>query len=497
MIFYAVNSVNIIINSAIIYIIHTKIMKLLAKLSDSSAWKILVVWVIVLSILYSTLSIVRHNHFQSGGFDLGLYDQAVWQYSKFIWPFNTVKDRFILGDHLTLTLPLAAPLFWVWSDVRTLLIFQAAFVSLSVLAVYKLVRLKKFSAFTALGLSFIYSLFYGIQYGIFFDFHPVLLAAGLIPWMLYFLENKRTKLFIVTLVLFILTQENMGLALISLGFIYIFHKKYRKTSIFFIIGGIMVSFICIKIINIFFPFQYTPHITLNPMEFFNAPEKQQVWFYTLAAFSFLPLLSPGALLAIAFDLAQYFITGPNFTRMWSPFMHHRAILAPYVLLGTLDVLYFLKIKKIRVEILVSFLILSALFQQFYFHYPLNKLSKNEFWHIDSWTRDNEKMLATVSPDISIAAQQSLVPHLTHRENIYLVYPRLHDHPECGQPCWWLDYNDQADYLLIDSHPNEWITMLLETPEHVSDALANMEKLKKISFVRQIHDIRLYKINLGN
>jgi len=39
---------------------------------------VLIGWIVVLSVAYSTLSIIRHNHFQSGGFDLGIYDQAVW-----------------------------------------------------------------------------------------------------------------------------------------------------------------------------------------------------------------------------------------------------------------------------------------------------------------------------------------------------------------------------------------------------------------------------------
>ncbi|MBI3559953.1 hypothetical protein HY087_02395 [Candidatus Gottesmanbacteria bacterium] len=40
-------------------------------------FKLLIGWLVALSIAYSTLSIIRHNHFQSGGFDLGIYDQAV------------------------------------------------------------------------------------------------------------------------------------------------------------------------------------------------------------------------------------------------------------------------------------------------------------------------------------------------------------------------------------------------------------------------------------
>ena len=100
-----------------------------------SRWlKLLIFWLLALSLLYSTLALLRHAHFQSGGFDLGLYDQTVWKYAHFLSPYNTIKDRFILGDHLNLTLPLIAPLYWLWSDVRLLLIFQAFWLSFSSLA---------------------------------------------------------------------------------------------------------------------------------------------------------------------------------------------------------------------------------------------------------------------------------------------------------------------------------------------------------------------------
>lgn len=465
--------------------------------------KILIGWIVLLTVLYATLSVVRHNHFQSTATDLGIYDQAVWQYSKFIWPYNTVKDRFILGDHLTLTLPILAPFFWVWNDVRVLLVLQAAWVMCSVFAVYQLVRVRKFSPTAALCLSVVYSLFYGIQYGIFFDFHPVLLAVGLIPWMLYFLETKRTKLFIGALIALLLTQENMGLALASLGFIYFFRKPYRKLSIAFILGGIVISLISIKIVALFSPagYQYTPHLPSTIIGFveqlFDAPDKQTSWLYALSSFSFLPVFSPGAMMAVTADLVQYFTTGPDVARMWSPFLHHRAILAPYLLLGTLDVFGFLQKKRINVTILSLLLVASAFGQQFFFHYPLNKLAKTDFWQVDSWITDDNKMIASIPPTMSIAAQQSLVPHLTHRAHIYLVWPRQHDFVEqpCGQmTCWWLDFDSKADYLLIDTHPNEWITMLLETPEHVDSALHNMEKLGKISLERKINDVRLYRVH---
>lgn len=467
----------------------------MGQIINKNAFKILIAWVFILSLLYSTLSILRHNHFQSGGFDLGIYDQAAWQYSRFLNPFNTIKERHILGDHLTLTLPLLAPLFWLWNNVKILLIFQAFWLSFSTLAVYKLARLRKFSPLTSLNLSFVYSLFYGLQQAVFFDFHPVTIGVGLIIWLAYFLEAGKKKSFWFTLVLLLLTQENMGLALAGLGLIYLFKKRYRVLAICFIFGGLSFSFLATKIISYFsnVGFQYQPKIPLNPLkivvEFFNSQEKRLVWLYSLSWFSFLPLLSPGAILAVFLDLAQYFITGSEFSRMWSPFMHHRAILAPFLLLGVLKALTILKKKKLSPKTISLALVIICLGLQYYFHFPLNKLSKAIYWQEEPWMIDNRQLLAAVPPDASIATQQNLVPHLSHRQEVYLTWPRIHDEDK-----WWLNFGGQPEYLVVDLRPNQWLTQILESNENFQAAIQNMENAGKISLESEIGLARLYRVN---
>ena len=445
--------------------------------------KLLIVWIIILSVLYSALSIVRHNNFQSGAFDLGLYDQSIWQYSTFQIPYNTIKDRFILGDHLALTLPFLAPLFWVWDDVRMLLLFQAFWASLSTLPVFLLIRNRGYSSLTSLCLSFVYSLFYGIQFMVFFDFHPVAIGVGLIPWLLYFLESKRWKLFWIALILLLLTQENMGIALASLGLIYLFQKQYRKIALGFIFGGLAASFIAILITRSLSPvgFEYTPQIDLNPINLitnlFNSNEKQLVWLYSFSWFSFLPLLSPGAIMAVALDLSQYFITGEAFARMWSPFMHHRAILAPFLLLGTLDAINLLR-RKLKPEIIAIFLVAAALFLQYRFHFALNKLSKPIYWQSEKWMEDNRRLIAAIPKNISIASTQNLVSHLSHRNQIYLIYPREHEIKgnSCGRKlCWWLDFPVEAKYIMVNLSKQQTLTQLLESSQNFKEAVQNMEK----------------------
>lgn len=479
--------------------------------------RVLIIWILLLSIAYSALSIIRHNHFQSGGFDLGLYDQAVWQYANFQWPYNTIKDRFILGDHLTLTLPLLAPLFWLWEDVRILLIFQAVWVSLSVLAIYKiaLLRLAKSDGltilsrsrqdcqWTALCVSIVYSLFYGLQYLVYFDFHPVVIGVGLLAWIAFFLESGKTRWMIAAVVALLLTQENMGLALGGLGMIYFF--RFRRAALWFIIVGILYSVAAARVIALFSPvgFEYQPEVPLNPWiavtRFFDHPEKRQVWWWSFASFSFLPLLSPGAILAVVSDLAQYFISGEHFVQMWTPFKHHRAILGVFLALGTLDGLVLLKRWKTAPLILLS----VALMFQYLWHLPINKLVKVEYWKEEQWMSDNRALFATVPPGAAVATQQNFVPHLSHRNQIYLAWPRVHDFDPstplgttCGHVgCWWLDFDKHAEYLVVDTRPDQWLTQILESNDHWQEAIGNMEKAGMIKLDQSVGAARLYGINL--
>lgn len=476
--------------------------RLIVKIKEKGTL-VIIYWIIILSVLYSLLSIIRHNNFQSGGFDLGLYDQTIWKYSQFISPYNTIKDRFILGDHLNLTLPLVAPLYYLWDNVRIILIFQAFWISFSTLAIYKLCRHRRFSPITSFNLSFIYSIFYGIQYAVFFDFHAIVIGVGLIAWFLYFFETGRKKLTIITIILMLLTQENMGIALLGIGIFYIFKKHYRKSSILFIFLGLVWSIISAKIVAYFSPvgFQYFPSINLNPVnlfkELFDSEEKRQVWLYSFGWFSFFPFFSIGSLLAVALDLSQYFATGPEFSRMWSPFMHHRAILAPFLLLGMLDTMEFLRKKKINVQIVSFLLLIIPIFMQFYFHFPLNKLSKSDYWKRESWMQDNYDLFKIVPKKVSLATQQSLVPHLSHRKEIYLIYPRVHDFDSniCGQrSCWWLDFGGKPKYLVTDLHSNQWVTQLLETNQNFESAINNMQKAGKIKLEKEINSAKLYIIN---
>ena len=483
-------------------------MKAFGKFISNRGFILLLTWCFVLTVLYSTLSILRHNHFQSGGFDLGLYDQAVWKFGHWLGAYNTVKQRIIFGDHLFLTLPFFGLLYYLWDDVRLLLIVQAGTIAFSAIPIFLIAKHRLVSKIAALCVAVVYSLFYGIQYGVYFDFHPIIIGVAILSWFAYFWESKKTFLFWITLVIVLATQENMGIALFCLSFLFIFRKKHRLLAVIVGIVGLTYSITAARIISLWSPggYQYWPElpkiISDLFIRFFNSEEKRLVWFYSNANTGFIPLLSPGSVLAVFVDLFQYFVTGSEFSRMWSPFMHHRAILALFLILGTIDVLEFLKSKRVPIMCISFVLVTISIGTQYYFHFPLNKLVKMDYWQEEPWMKDTRRMIKEVSKVVPIATQQNLVPHLSHRNEIYLIYPRKHNIAEapCGQTlCWWLDFGGKPEFLVVDTRPDQWLTQILETNENWNSALTNMEKVRRIEIIKQIGSMKMYRIyyNQGN
>ncbi|MFZ2025131.1 MAG: DUF2079 domain-containing protein [Microgenomates group bacterium] len=477
-------------------------MKSLQNVFQKHSFILFLLYCLILTILYSTLSIIRHNHFQSGAFDLGLFDQAVWKFGHMLGPYNTIKDRILFGDHFVLTMPVFGILFYLWDNVRMLLIVQALVIVTSAIPIFLIAKKRLSSSFSAFCVGIMYSLFYGIQFGVYFDFHPIIIGVAIISWLAYFWEYNKKVLFWIMLVVGLATQENMGIAIAGLAAIFFFRKSQWKKALLVGIVGVSYSLLAVKISALFSPvgYQYWPQLPTSIgdafTQLFNSEEKRQVWLYSYSTFSFFPVFSPGSLIAVLMDLSQYFVTGPEFARMWSPFMHHRAILAPFLVLGTIDTLAFLRARKIRVVYVSVILLCVSMLLQYVFHFPLNKLTKSEYWKEEPWMNNTRQLLTLVPKNASVAAQQNLVPHLSHRKEIYLVWPRQHDIDEmpCGQKlCWWLDFGGHPDYLVVDTRPDQWLTQTLESNENWNSAIGNMEKADKIILQNAVGGARLYRI----
>jgi uncharacterized membrane protein len=98
-------------------------------------------------IVYSTLSVLRHESYHSFGFDLGLFDQVFWNTTQGR-PFESTMSQSLpvphslLGDHFSPVFLLLMPFYFVFPHPETLLVLQTLALALGAWPVYLLAKLK-------------------------------------------------------------------------------------------------------------------------------------------------------------------------------------------------------------------------------------------------------------------------------------------------------------------------------------------------------------------
>ena len=194
------------------------------------------VWALITlhAALFSWLSVARHASFSSGRFDLGNMVQAVWStaHGRLLESTDVSGVQFNrLGAHADPILVLFAPLFRVWPAPESLLLVQAVAVALGALPAFWLGRLWLRDDRMAVAAAAAYLLYPPLQFAVLFDFHPVTLAAPLLLYCIWAAEMARWWTLGVCGALAALTQEQVGLMLVTLAvWLAVRHPGRRRAA---------------------------------------------------------------------------------------------------------------------------------------------------------------------------------------------------------------------------------------------------------------------------
>jgi len=220
---------------------------MMIKQKASKSHALLILLSITIFILFfSYLAIMRHERLQSMGYDLGVYDQAIWntahgrifEFSEWRGKDNWfIEPGTMLGQHFEPILFLAVPLYWLWADVRALLILQAVIVAMGAVGIWLLARwryrdaagrLSRLDAWAALILAFAFLLHPAIQSLTLDDFHSIAFATGLMPFTLYFMLRRRYKWFMLFAILTMMVKEDMPIMVAFMGLYILFIQGFRE-----------------------------------------------------------------------------------------------------------------------------------------------------------------------------------------------------------------------------------------------------------------------------
>jgi len=170
---------------------------------------------------------------------------------------------------------------------------------------------------------------------------------------------------------------------------------------------------------------------------------------------FLNLLSPAMLFMLIPALAINVLSGSAY--LSSVNFHYNYLTLAFVYFGLVDGLSWLETRKINLRIAVGLVIFSSLiFNNFFSHLPLSRhLIRTRHAFLESKTSVNQarsEAIKLIPPGALVSASHSFVPHLTHRQQIYM-FPN--PYRACMWNMWFKEGKDippvgqKIDYIVLD------------------------------------------------
>ena len=454
--------------------------------------------ILLYTVFFSIITIDNINKFSTPAYDIGVYDQGTWLLSNFKTPFLTIEGVHFFGDHGHFIMLFVVPFYWIWSNIRVSLVLQSLALGLGVIPIYLLAKEKLKNKWVPFIFVIVYLFFPALHYLNLENFHPDSFAVPLLLFSFYFAYKKKPIFYFIFICLSLLVKEDIAATVFMLG-LYIFIFLDRKVGLSTCIFSLFWLFFIYEVgltyfngigslhskgghgtFNIFGrgPFEALKNMILNPrkvIEIINTKTNHHYLFSLFSPVGFLSVLDIPSLLIALLSLGINLITGWPYAHLIE--YHYTRTIIPFIfislVIGFSNLSNFLEKKKLKfrnVIILLFFVILitGTVYGNFYITAWDTSL-KNLKWiynKISNFGKLSERevniynQINKIPVDAKVSATYLIVPHISHREYIYM-FP----HPFTG--CYWKGFfpdcrpkfspnvtTADIDYLIIDSTPTE-------------------------------------------
>ncbi len=268
--------------------------------------------------LFLWVSLQRHWAFETHGFDMGIFTNALWNLTHGNGYVSSVKGGInLFSDHQSPLLWAFAPLFWMVPRPETLLFAQAFGLAAGGPALYYLARARLGHAHWApAALPWLYWSYLPLRNANAFDFHPEVFMLPLFLWAFVAFASERRwakGLGLLALVAALGAKESAAVVAVGIGFAWALSsgadsRRDRWRGALLAAAGVALFFFDVKVVPRFLDGHYA-YMNLyqrfgggigdlilapltQPVYFFSQIfERQRLYFlfWTLAPLGFLPL----------------------------------------------------------------------------------------------------------------------------------------------------------------------------------------------------------------
>ena len=441
-----------------------------AVVSADRGWFVLAALIGLWVIVFGTLVWRRHDRFASNGFDIAIFDQAVWLLSRFRTQFITIRGLPVFGHHGSFALYLFVPFYWFGAGPQFLNLVQVGAMGLAAVPVFLLARYRFASSWYAVVFAAVYLAHPSLQFMAWELFHPEVMAIPFLLFAYWFMIRKSWVWFAVCSVIAVAWKEDVALAVLALGLVIAVRGNRRVGMItaglaigwFLLVTRVMIP---ASSGNDAFYLSFFSDLGSSPGEMVGnvlqdpslvgrrlvAPDAKTYLWKMTAPFGLVGLLAPDVLFLGVPQMLVNLLSVNNFTRNF--IYHYSALPLAALILGTVEGIAFsCKNWPTARWNLTCFVAASAVATTISWGpSPIGQEYRKGFWPLaPDARRDAKEAALDLIPDKApVSATYQFDSHLTHREKIY-------EYPNPFKPSNWgvRDENypsaNEAKWLVADT-----------------------------------------------
>ena len=441
------------------------------------AWLLAVLFVVV----FFTLSVLKHDSFHTRALDLAKFDQAIWNTLHGRFLFSTIENQSILANHFSPLLALLSPLFLIWNDVRMLFLAQAAGLAVAGLLLHQIVKAR----YAQLAPWFLLAFYLNpaLHEVALVEVRRVTFAIPFLALALYALFARRRRLMLIGLLLALLAKENLGLVVGMVGiYLILFERDWKWGVPVALIGlawAVVVTFWVIPALaspasegtelypqldqfcvegesygEIVTNLLREPQVLLQRL--IDKPALQALLRILFPVGLLLPFLALDWLLIILPSVAYMLMSCGSSMHQLKSWYSAEILPGLFAAVGVA----LTRLSGRRAPWATAWLVFTTIVGfALYSHAPLGARYEPENYRVNDHHRLAAKVIEAIPPDSRVAAQDPYVPHLTHREYIYL-FP------------WISGSWRKIDYFLLDRQLHPYPLQPDEVKDLVEEMLTN-------------------------
>ena len=390
--------------------------------------------VILVYILYCAIlcivNLKRHEVFGTRAFDLGIFNQAVWNTLHGDFLYSSLKGGIcLLGDHVSPLLALIAPVYAFWQKPEMLIVFQVLVSALNLFFIARIAKEKLNDPFAVWVVVLIYFFYAPTRNALHEDFHPEKLVEPLIFMAFMFIEKKRVLPFLLCLPVIASAKENMLGITFILGFYAAVFKKERMTGALVMAVSVIVFWLEIHWFVPWLtgkPYFYGGVYTdiASPLAFAGrlfSVDSLEYMAKIFGPFLFLQLFHPAVLILTFPVLFQNLLAANPLAR--SIGYHYTIGMTPFIFTGAIyggavicEKFPFMKNKKAGLGAVLLFMgIMQSGPSEYYSWWQMQKIHNREEAHFN----EIRPKLTAIPARFSVLTHNNFVPPISGRKYVYM------------------------------------------------------------------------------